>query len=81
VLLVVEVAESSLRYDQTAKLRLYASAGVPEYWVVSVEGEWIEVCRSPEGVGYRERSRAGHGEVIAPIAFADVRVSVDDVFA
>ena len=49
VLLVVEVAESSLRYDRTTKLRLYASAGVPEYWIVSVGGEWIEVCRSPEG--------------------------------
>ena len=49
VLLVVEVAESSLRYDQTVKLPLYAGAGVPEYWIVSVEGEWIEVCRSPAG--------------------------------
>jgi len=58
VLLVVEVAESSLRYDQTVKLPLYAGAGVPEYWIVSVEGEWIEVCRSPAGERYRERSRA-----------------------
>jgi len=81
VLLVVEVAESSLRYDQTLKLRLYASAGVPEYWIVSVEGEWIEVCRSPAGERYRERSRAARGEVLAPVAFADVRISVEDVFA
>ena len=66
VLLVVEVAESSLRYDQTVKLPLYAGAGVPEYWIVSVEGEWIEVCRSPAGERYRERSRAARGDVIFP---------------
>ena len=81
VLLVVEVAESSLRYDRTIKLRLYARAGVQEYWVVSVDGEWIEVYRSPEGDGYRERSRAGRGETVAPAAFAGVSVDVDEVFA
>jgi Uma2 family endonuclease len=81
VLLVVEVAESSLRYDRTTKLRLYARAGVQEYWVVSVAGEWIEVYRSPEGDGYRERRRAGLGERVAPAAFADVSIDVDEVFA
>jgi Uma2 family endonuclease len=81
VLLIVEVAESSLRYDLTRKLRLYARAGVREYWVVSVDGEWIEVYRSPEGDGYREHHRAGRGEHISPAAFADVRIGVDDVFA
>ena len=81
VLLVVEVAESSLRYDRTTKLRLYARAGVQEYWVVSVAGEWIEVYRSPEGDGYRERRRAGLGERVTPAAFADVSIDVDEVFA
>ncbi|HEV8583879.1 MAG TPA: Uma2 family endonuclease [Methylomirabilota bacterium] len=79
--LIVEVAESSLRYDRTRKLRLYARAEILEYWIVGVDGEWIEVCRSPEADGFRERSRAVRGETIAPLAFADVRISVDDVFA
>jgi Uma2 family endonuclease len=81
VLLVIEVAENSLRYDRTTKLRLYARAGLPEYWVASVDGEWIEVYRFPEGDGYRERHRAGRGERISPAAFADVIVTVDEVFA
>jgi Uma2 family endonuclease len=81
VVLVVEVAESSLGYDQTIKLRLYARAGVPEYWIVGVDGEWIEVHRSPERDGYRERRRAGRGETVSPSAFPDVAVGVDDVFA
>jgi Uma2 family endonuclease len=60
---------------------LYARAGVSEYWVVSVDDEWIDVYRSPEGEGYRERRRAGLGERVAPAAFADVSIDVGDVFA
>jgi Uma2 family endonuclease len=81
VLLIVEVADSSLRYDRTTKLRLYSRAGIAEYWIVGVEGEWIEVHRSPEGDRYREQRRAGRGESLAPAAFPDLVVSVDDVFA
>ena len=81
ILLVVEVADSSLRYDRTRKLALYAAAGVAEYWVVSVDGEWVEVYRSPQGRGYGEACRAGRGETIAPLAFPDVLVSVADIFA
>jgi Uma2 family endonuclease len=81
VLLIVEVAEASLRYDETIKLALYARVRVPEYWIVSVDGEWIDAYRSAEGEGYRERRRAGRGEHIAPAAFPDLAISVDDVFA
>jgi Uma2 family endonuclease len=81
ILLMVEVADSSLRYDQTTKLRLYAGAGIPEYWIVSVEGEWIDVYRSPEGERYRAHRRAASGETVAPAAFPDVVVTVADVFA
>jgi Uma2 family endonuclease len=81
ILSIVEVADSSLRYDRTTKLRLYARTGVPEYWIVSVEGEWIEVYRSPEGDGYREHRRAGVGETVTPARFPDVVVTVADVFA
>ena len=54
IVLVVEVADSSLRYDRIRKARLYALAGIQDYWVVGVEGEWVEVYRSPEGESYRD---------------------------
>jgi Uma2 family endonuclease len=79
--LIVEVADTSRRYEQTTKLRLYASAGIPECWIVSVEGEWIDVYRSPESDGYRERRRAASGAIVSPAAFPDVHVAVTDVFA
>src|SRR5262249_36897119 len=81
VLLIVEVADTSLRYDRTTKLRLYARAASPQFGIVSVEGEWVVVFRSPEGGGYRERRRATSGEVVSPAAFPDVAVAVTAVFA
>lgn len=47
VLLVIEVADSSVAIDRGAKAPLYASAGIPEYWIVNIPGKKIEVYRNP----------------------------------
>src|SRR5712692_9934845 len=57
VLLVIEVADTSLRYDRTVKLRLYARAGIPEYWIVDANTEALEVHRSPSVERYTEARR------------------------
>lgn len=81
ILLVVEVADSSLRYDRMRKQRLYAAAAIPEYWVVGVPREWVEIYRTPEGDGYRDVRRAPRGEAIAPLSFPDLAIPVADIFA
>jgi Uma2 family endonuclease len=81
ILLVVEVSDSSLRYDRVRKQRLYAAAGIPEYWVVGVEGEWVEVYRSPEAEGYRDVRRVQRDGAIAPLGFPDVAIPVAGIFA
>ena len=53
VLLLIEVADRSLAYNRSTKLRLYAEAGIPEYWVVDCNAEIVEVYRDPEAGGYR----------------------------
>ncbi len=45
--IVVEVSDSSLWYDRTVKGRLYAEAGIPEYWIVNIEERMVEVYTSP----------------------------------
>jgi Uma2 family endonuclease len=75
ILLVIEVADSSLRYDRIRKQRLYASAGIQEYWVANVKGEWAEVYRSPEGEGCRDVRRVQRGDAIAPLSFPRPRRS------
>jgi Uma2 family endonuclease len=78
-LLVVEVADSSLESDRTVKLPLYAQAGIPEVWIVSLTEGHIEVYTQPENGAYTRAQRAGRGESLAPIALPDVRVPVDGV--
>jgi len=81
VLLLIEVAESSLSYDRSTKLRLYAEAGIPEYWVVDCVAESIEVHRTPEAGGYRDVSRVAGGATVALQAFPDVTLTLAEIFA
>lgn len=55
-LLVIEVAVSSLRYDRKAKGPVYARWGIPEYWIVDVEGRAVEVYTDPDRAGAHYRS-------------------------
>ena len=81
-LLLIEVAQTSLAYDRSTKLRLYAAAGIPEYWVVDCVAESIEVHRAPDAGGYREVTRvAGPTATVALQAFADVVLALADIFA
>ncbi len=63
VLLLIEVADSSLAYDRGAKLTLYARHGVPEVWIVDLQGRAIEVCRQPDLKEYEERQSITKGEI------------------
>jgi Uma2 family endonuclease len=81
-LLVIEVAESSLAYDRSTKLGLYAAAGIPEYWVVDCAAESIEVHRTPHAGSYRDVMRcAGADATVAVQAVPDVALALADIFA
>jgi Uma2 family endonuclease len=80
-LLVIEVAESSLAYDRSTKLRLYAAAGIQEYWVVDCAAETVEVHRAPGPDGYRDVSLVAGVATLTPQAFPDVELRTTDIFA
>ena len=82
VLLLIEVAETSLAYDRSTKLRLYAEAGIPEYWVVDCAAESIEIHRTPEGGRYGGVTRVtGADATASPEAFPDVVLTLAEIFA
>jgi Uma2 family endonuclease len=82
VLLLIEVAESSLAYDRSTKLRLYAEAGIPEYWVVDCAAETVEVHRAPTGPdGYRNVTLVTGTATPALQAFPDVGLAATEIFA
>ena len=72
VLLVIEVAETSLAYDTGQKAELYAAAGIADYWVVDVAGRAIEVRRDPAGGRYRSLKTFTGDEEVRPLAMPDV---------
>ena len=73
-LLVIEVAESSLHRDR-AKASLHAACGVPEYWLVNLEADVVEVYRAPHDARYTQVSHHGRGETLGLVALPEVAVS------
>lgn len=64
IALAVEVSVTSLGLDRTTKAGLYARHGVPEYWIVNVEGRTVEVRRGPGAEGYAETRVYAEGEAV-----------------
>ena len=65
VLLLVEIADSSLAYNRGPKLALYARLGVPEVWIIDLAGRAVEVCWEPGPKGYSKLERLTRGDVTA----------------
>ena len=79
--LVVEVSDATLVQDRLTKSGVYAAAGVPEYWIVSRQGDHVVVAAHPI-VGkrcYAVARVARHGETITLAAFPDVTLAVEDL--
>ena len=74
--LVIEASDTTLAYDLTTKARLYARAGIPEYWVVSLPERKLYVHQGPDGGAYREVSALAEGEFAAPLGAPDKAVTV-----
>jgi len=79
VLLVIEVADTSVRYDRDTKLRLYAAAGLPEAWLVVLPSATIEVGTDPGPDGYRTVQPVRRGEVLRPTLLPSVEITADEV--
>jgi Uma2 family endonuclease len=79
ILLLIEVADSSLKYDRQVKASLYARANIPELWIIDVKGERVESYRDQSPVGYRTVRLYLRGEQLAPAFKPDLLVDVDAI--
>jgi len=79
-LLVIEVAESSLRYDLNEKATLYAEAEVPEYWVVNLVDRALEVFRDVKEGRYGQRFTLEPAARVAPTAWPELEIHVSSLF-
>jgi MEMO1 family protein len=78
VLLLIEVSDTTLRFDRQVKLPLYAQSGVPEVWIVDLVAERVLVHRDPMQGEYSVHP-VWQGDSLAPRAFPDAQISVNDV--
>lgn len=79
VLLLVEVSESTLRFDRTQKLRLYATHNIPEYWIVNLIDDCLEVYRQPQDGNYLDKSTLTKADSINLLALPEIQVSVASI--
>jgi Uma2 family endonuclease len=78
-LLLIEVSRTTLRYDRTVKLPLYALAGIPEVWLVNLTQDTIEVYRDPEDGAYLESNQFRTGGSVSTQAFPNLRLAVEEL--
>lgn len=78
-LLVIEVADSSLRFDREDKAKIYAEAGIRDYWIINVVDDVLEVHRDPKDGEYQHRSLLKSTETVSPVAFPDLEIAVRDL--
>lgn len=79
ILLVIEVADTTLAYDRDVKIPLYARAAIPEAWLVDLSAERMAVHREPQAGSYAHVRSAGPGAILTPLHLPDVALAVTDI--
>lgn len=79
VLLIVEVADSSLAYDRDVKIPYYAESGIPEAWLVDLKARTITVYRDPTTDGYRDVVIVKRGQILRPVQLPAVQITADEI--
>ncbi len=79
VLLLIEVADTSLAFDRRTKLPIYAEEGIVEFWLVDLNGGRVDVYRRPEHGHYQDVDTLTRGASVSPLALPDLRISVAEI--
>ncbi len=81
VLLIVEVADTTGRYDRRVKVPRYARAGIPEVWIIDLRARAIDVYRRPAAEGYRDITRVEPGQSLPIPQIPDQWIAVNEVLS
>lgn len=77
ILLIVEVSDSSLKFDLGTKARLYAETGVLEYWIVDIQNDCLFAYSDIHENAYRAVRQYRRGDSIAPLLLPDCVIAID----
>ena len=81
VLLLIEVADTSLAYHRRVKIPMYARAGISEVWLVDLKGQVVLRYADPHEGAYRRTERVGRGQRLTALNLPGLEIAVDDLFA
>jgi len=79
VLVIIEVADSSVELDRQVKLPLYAQAGIPEFWLANLPNDTVEFYAQPVNGVYQVAKIFGRGETVTSQMVADLQMGVDEI--
>ena len=77
VLLTIEVADTTVKYDRNVKFPKYASSGIPEAWLVDLENNRVEIHSQPSESGYAFVKILQRGEIAESTVLSEIRIPVD----
>ncbi|WP_309738521.1 MULTISPECIES: Uma2 family endonuclease [unclassified Chamaesiphon] len=80
IILVIEVADSSIKFDRETKAPLYAAAGISEYWIVNLIDDRLEIYRQPEGNIYTSVQIVTPPRSINLPEFPEISLDIGDFF-
>ncbi len=80
VFLVIEVSDSTVRYDRDVKIPLYARHGIMEAWLLDIPNQGLEVYRNPQAGKYQQMTRYREGQ-LAPLALPEAVLNVAELVA
>jgi Uma2 family endonuclease len=80
IFLLIEVADTTVKYDRDVKIPLYAEANIPEVWLVDVNQEVVEVYRNPLQGVYQDVQKLVKNQILSILAFPDVHINVSEIF-
>lgn len=81
VYLLIEIADTTLSFDRDQKAPVYAQAGIADYWVLDVNTKQIYVFRQPNQGTYQEERVLGETATLSLLAFPEVTIAVQQLFA
>jgi len=80
IYLLIEVADTTVKYDKEVKIPLYAEDGIIEVWLVDINEETVELYREPAANGYQNLRKFVVGENLSIGVFSDVNINVKEIF-
>ena len=80
VMLLIEVSDTTFKYDREIKLPVYARHGIVEVWLIDLKGGILEIHREPGSKGYRKLLRPERSEIVAPALISEARLPLIEIW-